>query len=319
MLRELKFVQGAVAKKELLPAMTHFAIEKGFVRAYNGSLALCAPIDFKVDCKPKAIPLINAISQCEQGIELEMTKGGRLKVSSGSFKAFVDCIDEDTPHVHPEGERVEFNGDVMLRALKAVEPFIGTDASRVWNCGVLMDGESMFATNNVVAVEYWLGAKMPFKINVPSKAIDEMLRIDEPPTHAQVTENSITFHYADARWVRTQLYPTTWPDIRAILDAPHTPLPVDARVFEGMRKLQKFTDQIGRVYVQDGTLRTAPKGDLDEGAKYEVPGLGWDGIYNASMFLLLDGVATHADFTAHPKPCIWYGNNIRGAIIGMRL
>jgi len=29
MLRELKFVQGAVAKKDLLPAMTHFAIEGG--------------------------------------------------------------------------------------------------------------------------------------------------------------------------------------------------------------------------------------------------------------------------------------------------
>ena len=44
MLKALKFVQGAVSKKDLVPALTHFRIENGTVRSYNGMLALCTPI-----------------------------------------------------------------------------------------------------------------------------------------------------------------------------------------------------------------------------------------------------------------------------------
>jgi len=44
MLKELRFVQGAVAKKDFVPAMTHFRIEKGTVRSFNGNLAICSPL-----------------------------------------------------------------------------------------------------------------------------------------------------------------------------------------------------------------------------------------------------------------------------------
>ena len=43
MLNELKFVQGSVAKKELLPSLTHFKIEDGHIRGFNGTIAISAP------------------------------------------------------------------------------------------------------------------------------------------------------------------------------------------------------------------------------------------------------------------------------------
>lgn len=46
MLKDLKFVQGAVAKKDLLPAMTHFRIENGHVRSFNGQMAISSPVAF---------------------------------------------------------------------------------------------------------------------------------------------------------------------------------------------------------------------------------------------------------------------------------
>ena len=42
MLAELKFVQGAVAKKDFIPSLTHFEIKDGMIKGLNGSLALCA-------------------------------------------------------------------------------------------------------------------------------------------------------------------------------------------------------------------------------------------------------------------------------------
>lgn len=318
MLRELKFVQGAVSKKDLVPAMTHFAIEGGFVRAYNGSLGLCAPIAFDIDCKPKAIQLVDAIRQSSDTIQLSMTPTGRLRVTSGDFRVFVDCINEDSPHVQPEGERVDFNGSAMLDALKAVEPFIGDDASRRWSNGVLMRGESVYATNNVIGVEYWTGARMPIEINVPRSAIAEMLRINEAPTHAQVTDTSITFHYEDRRWVRAQLLDVKWPDIASLFKGDNA-VPIDNRLFDALEKLEPFTDKAGRIFIDNGTLRTVSANEADEGARFDLPSFPHNGVYNVDMLMLLKGKITHADFSTYPAPCIFYGDRLRGAIVGLRM
>lgn len=317
MLKELKFVQGAVAKKDFLPAMTHFAIEGGRVRAYNGVIALSSPLPFDIDCVPKAEPLVKAISNCHETVTLSMTPAGKLRIQSGKFRAFVDCIDEATAHVEPEGQDVEIDGEAMLQALKVIQPFIGNDASRPWTNGVLLRGQSAFATNNVVLMEYWVGATFPFTANVPRVAIKEMLRINEAPTHAQLSENSITFHYSDGRWVRSQLYETGWPDLSKVLDRKSDPVAVDDRIFEALATLKPFSDKMGRVIIDDGVLSTSTEADK-EGASYEIPGLPFAGIYQLEMLNLLKGVATHADFTLYPEPCMFFGDRLRGAIIGMR-
>ena len=95
MLKELKFVQGAVAKKDYLPALTHFVIDKGMVRGYNGSIALCSPVPFNISCKPRADKMVQAIRNCNETIALAMTPAGKLSIKSGSFKAFVECIEGD--------------------------------------------------------------------------------------------------------------------------------------------------------------------------------------------------------------------------------
>lgn len=317
MLKELKFVQGAVAKKDFLPAMTHFVIEEGRVRAYNGMIALSSPLPFDIDCKPKAEPLVKAINNCNETVTLSMTPAGKLRIQSGKFRAFVDCINEETAHVMPEGQEVQLDGEAMLEALKAIHPFIGDDASRPWTNGVLLRGQSAFATNNVILVEYWVGAQFPFTVNVPRQAIREMLRINEPPTHAQVTDKSITFHYSDGRWVRAQLYESEWPDMAKVLDRECQAVTVDQRIFEALTTIKPFADKMGRVFISDGTLSTSQDANV-EGASYEIPGLPFAGIYNIEMLNLLKGIATHADFTTYPQPCLFYGQKLRGAIIGMR-
>lgn len=316
MLKELKFVQGAVAKKDFVPAMTHFAIEKGTVRAYNGVLALSSPIPFDIDCKPKATPLVQAISNCMETVTLSITTAGRLRVQSGSFKAFIDCIEGETPHVQPEGEEVHFDGEQVLKAFQTLEPFVGNDASRPWTNGILLRGQSAFATNNVCLVEYWIGADVPFTVNVPMSAIREMLRIGEAPTHAQLDASSITFHYSDDRWIRSQLYSTEWPDLTGILNRPSKPIQIDERIFEGIEVIKPFCDALGRIHFDNEALKT----HLEEGAgaSYDVPGFTANGVYRFEILKLLKGVAQTIDFGTYPEPCMFFGERLRGAIVGMR-
>lgn len=321
MLKELKFVMGAVAKKDFMPAMTHFCIEPGFVRAYNGALALGSPIAFDVACKPKASQLVPAIAHAPGVITLGMTDKGRLRVSSDKgYRVFVDCVQEETIHVNPEGERVEFNGQGVLEAFKAVEPFIGNDASRPWSNGVLLSGSSAYATNNVTLVQYGFGATLPFVVNVPRAAVLEFLRINEAPVYAQMTPYSMSFHYADKRWLRTQLLDVKWPDIDRIF-GDHTPsqaAPVPEGLFDALERLRPHSDKMGRVFFEEGRLLV--KNDAgEERAGCEVEGCKvTSGIYQIEMVRLLEGVATSIDMSTYPKPCIFYGDKLRGALIGMR-
>jgi DNA polymerase III sliding clamp (beta) subunit (PCNA family) len=316
MLSKLKFVQGAVSKKDFLPALTHFRIQDGTVRSFNGTLALCSPIPLDIDCVPKAESLVRAIQHCDETVTLSLTPTGKLSVRSGAFKALIDCVQEDTPHVVPEGERFDFDGEALLTAIKTVAPFIGDDASRPWSNGVLLLGQSAFATNNITLVEYWVGSAFPICCNVPRAAIKEMLRIGEPPIWAQATDNSITFHYSGERWIRSQLFETQWPDLSKVLGAESNLAPIDERLFAALVKLKPFADKLGRVFLKDGVVSTHEQ--HTEGASFDIPDLQVEGIYQIEMLALLQGVAQQIDFGAYPKPCMFQGERLRGAIVGMR-
>lgn len=317
MLKELKFVQGSIAKKDFLPALTHFKIQDGRVRGFNGIIALSSPIQLDIDCLPKAEQMIRAIQQCDETVQIVMTTAGRLSIRSGKFKAFVECIEKtDTPHVEPTGEVFKLEGEALVSALEAVSPFIGDDASRPWSNGVLLRGGSAFATNNVVLVEYWFGTELPFECCIPRVAIKEMLRIGEPPTHGQIDQNSITFHYADSRWIRTQLLSTEWPDLTKVLDKPSEAITLEPDLFRALEKIKPFADKIGRVYFQSGVVSTHE--DNNEGASVEVFGIRAGPVFNIEMLSLLETVVKKIDFNCYPKPCVFYGNKLRGAIVGMR-
>lgn len=310
-------MRGAVSTKNLLPELKHFIIKDGTVCGFNGTIALSSPIDFAIDCAPLAVPMVQAIGNCGDVTGLAVTEAGRLRVVSGKFKAFIDCVDmRDIPPQHPEGEVVAFDGAAMLKAIEKLTPFVGNDASRPWSNGLLLRGQSAFATNNVCLVEYWIGSKLPFTVNVPMTAIKEMVRIGVPPTHAQLCEHSMTFHYEGGSWLRTVLYETNWPDLSKLLNAPATPVAVPPELFTALATVKPFVAKDNRVYFRNGSVCTSERDDI--GASFAVDGLVSDGIYNINMIALLEGVAEKIDLAAYPAPLLFYGDKLRGAIVGQR-
>lgn len=315
MLTSLKFCAGSVAKKDIVIELKHFAIKDGRVRGFNGTMALSSPIPFDIDCKPNAEQLVRAIANCTDVIQLSLTKAGRLSIKSGVFKAFVDCVEGDHQFVEPEGEYTEFDGAVVLAGLKACAPFIGSDASRQWANGIMIRGESMFATNNVMLVEYWLGSTFPYVINIPRAAVKEMLRINEAPTHASICLSSATFFYSGNRWLRTQLYANNWPDLAPIINKPSIQQPINPLLFEGLDAIKTFVDKLGTVYFYPDEIRTHESDQ--EGAGFGIPGLQHEGKYNIDMLNLLRDMTT-IDWSGYPKPCAFQGDRLRGVLIGMR-
>lgn len=318
MLDALKFVKGAVSTKDYVPALTHFQIAGGRVTGFNGKISLSAPIPLDIDCTPKAQAFIAAIEACTETAQLNMTANGKLRIRSGKFSAHVECINQDQfPAVRPEGVAIQMTGP-LLPALTMLNDFAADDASRPWATGVLLDGGSAYATNNIVIIEHWLGYHFPYRLNVPRSTVREMIRIGEEPVALQATEGSITFHYQGERWLRSALNNVEWPDVTGLfakveaVDA-DTLQDVPEELFAALTTLEPFVDPTGKLWIGDGAVATAA---LD-GASVEVEGLPTCS-FNHRMLSLLQGVATKAAFSAWPAPVAFYGDCVRGAIAGMR-
>lgn len=315
MLSALKFVQGAVARKDFVPSLTHYNISNRTIRGFNGAVALCSPIPLDLDVSPKADVFTKAIQACAEGAQLSMAEDKKLSIKSGSFQVFIDCLAEDFPRIEPEGETINIQGE-FLKAIETLAPFIAEDASRKWATGVLFRGPSAFATNNVLLIEYWLGHNFPVEINISKQAVQELLRIGEEPSSIQVSEASITFHYPNKRWLRAQNNPTTWPNVGAILEREASPAALDPSFFRALDNVAPFVDDLGKVYFLEDSIATSTSKTI--GAKVQLPGIKAGGVFHVKQLQLLEGLATSIDFAMYPAPCLFFGEKVRGAIVGIR-
>lgn len=319
MLNDLKFVQGAVAKKDFVPELTHFHIGDGRIYGFNGVLAISTPTDLAVTATPKARSFVKAVEKLPEDAEvvLNLTAAGRLSVKAGNFRVFVECHEtsKEFVKVSPGGELVELPAGI-LPVLRKLAPFMGIDASRPWAMGIRLDGQSAYATNNIVLVQHWLPMVFPTPLTIPAEAVKEMLRIKADPTHIQLEANAVSFHYPNGAWLRTQLAVGDWPDISRILDVECAPLPLPEGFFDAINRLDGFTNDANDLHLRGDIVATSPHDD--DGAQVTLPGFDGIGCHFLNQVARLDGVATQIDFSLYPSPCIFYGDMLRGAIVGKR-
>lgn len=304
LLQALKFVSGAVAKSDYMPALQHIAIGGGYVVSFNGTVALCAPVVLDLAACPRADIFAKAIAACTEPAQLHLIDTG-LVVKSGALQVTVPCTRDTFPRVVPEGFSC-LVGDMFLQALKTLAPYVSTDTSKQAFNGVLFRGASAYATNNVVLVEYWCGNPLPVEINLPLVAVHELLRIGDVPAKAQICERSATFHYPDGRWLRTSLHPTAWPPSLTQLLAHAEAPPLPAGFFAALAQLSPFGEDLRLL---DGKLAT-------DAATIELPGVPVGARFALQQLLSLDGIATSIAFADYPNPCRFTGERTRGVILG---
>lgn len=319
MLDALKFVQGAVAKRSPVPILTHFSIRNGIVKGYNGAITLCSPIPLDLDCQPKAEPFVRAIQACNDTVHLAMTAAGRLTVKSGKFKVHLDCSPEPFPDTEPVGTMHQLEPG-LVAALKVLEPLIAEDASRPWARAILIKNGCLFATNNVVLAQYWTGIELPVPMAISHSAVNELIRIKIDPIAVQSDgSNSVTFHYPDGRWLRTQIVTDQWPDLDRVLNRDSNPKPIATDFFSSLDIIAPFVNDMRDVWFTEAGVTTSLS--EGEGASTAVdhwePELGW---YDIGVLRMLDGLIDSIDLSLYPNPVLFFGKEgkLRGAIVGKK-
>lgn len=320
MLKQLQFVRGAVGKGKIDSGLSHFRIRDRRVTGYNGVMAISSPIPCDLDCQPDATTLIKAVGNCKAAVELTVTDAGKIRLRSGTFRVFIDNLTEVLPEVEPEGDRFPIDGAAMINAMTKLVEFVGDDASRPWSNGILFRGRFAYATNNIILAQAAMGGKdagdlFPTDANVPLLTVREVLRVSEPPTEISLCETSMTFHFSDGRWIRTQMYSTEWPDVAAFLPDPRDPAlrALPTGFWDAVETCLPFKDKQNRVYLGSDNVGTAV--DQESGAHVRVPGVP-DALYNIDYLWSLREMIEKADLSRVPG--IFLGSGIRGVIQGMR-
>lgn len=313
MLPSLQFVHHGISRSE---GANFFAIRNQRVTVFNGTLALSAPLNLSFNTAPLGVPFMRAIEACEDTISITQESKSKLVVRSGKFKASVPCVEASTiPQVKPEG--LTFTPQGLVATFTVLKPFVCSDPAKPTVRSILLNGRSAYATNNICIVQHWLGTDFPLA-NVPVEFIEEVCRIKEEPSKVQISEGSITFHYPDTRWIRSQLIAAEWPNVAGILNQAWTDEmePVSDEFKEACLKLGKYVGKsTGKTYFRGTDVATA-KDDLEEGiATVSVPsyeaGCYWTKYLNDVL-----GVAERAAFREYPKAVAFQGERVRGVIVG---
>ena len=316
MLKELRFVKGSIATKDLVPALQHLQIKDGRVTGFNGTLSLSSPIAIPFDVVPRADLFIKAVDACEEEVDITLTKSGRLKMVSGEMTAFVDCLTEwETAMPPPDGERVELKAP-LLPVVKKLNPFISKDASRPWSRGIRLCKDSIHVTNNIILIQMYTGTPFPFEVIIPDSTVKELIRIGEEPEAMGTDGNTLTFYYSDDRWLRTCIIDGGWPPVEQVFEmygkGKTKELPDD--FFKRLRELVPFLSEDRSVFFDQGIMTTDPHPET--GVKFPTE-IKRQLRFNADQLILLEDIVETIDLGNYPEPCFFKGAGLRGIIMGM--
>lgn len=321
MLTALKFAARGIARSEGIPGLTHFAIRNQRITGFDGTLAMSNPLALSFNAAPSATSFMRAIEACEDGPALSITQesASRLVVRSGAFKAVVPCIEVTKVHkVEPSGHSI--SSAHLRAAFQALKPFITTDESKAALRGVLLNGGSAYATNNVAIAQYWIGTEFPVVANVPVNFVEEVLRVEEEPTTLQMSESSIAVHYADGRWIKCQLNSLEWPHVAGVLNSAWTDnlKPIAPALREACQKLGKYVGKSkGLTFFRGANVATAYEDDAPDIATVIVDAPN-EGCYWTKFLNDVLQASTEADFSVYPKLVPFQHDRLRGVLLGVR-
>lgn len=295
----------------------HILFDEGLLRAYNGVVYFESPSDLEKE-ESFAVNedrLATALTACE-GEDLviksqkEFLVFKQKKLTVRVRKIAADAVFHARA-VRPAKEARKGAGN-LLTALRAVAPFVSSDASRPWSVSVLLRGGNAFATNNLSIARSSLDTALEAKIPAPAVAllcalpkIDWFAIDDKQLISVGCGRSVIAFPSSQG----------DWPDVNGFFKTFPKNLPeLDEDLLAATKIVERFSDRF--VSLNDKSVEG--KSATIE-SEYEVEVKKGKGTYSARLLSLILANAKRCDFSPYPKPIYFEGDNLQGVAKGIEL
>lgn len=305
-----------LTKKVGAPNETHIKLINKWSVAFNGIIAAGHPINEDLTACPHSETLTEALKKCDIQFTIEQPDEHKLLIKSGKFRVSVPCIDSNLFYIGSVDDPSYSLRGSFTEGLEAVNVMPDENGQKVHLVSLLMNGQSLIATNGTMILEYWHGLDLPNNIAIPKEFAAILVKSKKKVKSLGNSNTTITVHFEDGSWLRTQLYADRWPDVSSILNRPSYPEPVPTDFFTGLTSVAPFSTD-GLVHFGNGAILSHASEDV--GASYSVPGLQAGPIFSAEQLKLAQPYMQKVDWQAEAdfgKMMMFFSERVRGAIMG---
>lgn len=313
-LQSLTFVSKAQSKLGV-PYQTHCVIKNGILSAFDGVITIGVACKFDFEACPHTMSLIDAIKNCASDVSITQLNNCVLSIKSGKFKASIQCHPSDNMICIAPDPKIATIDNRILDAFNAVVNIVSETAAKECLAGVLLQCNSVLATNGALVVEYWHGINLPSGLLLPKKFVKSVIDSDKNLTGFGYSPNSVTFYFEDDSFIRTNLYQSPFPQTDPIFNGClGEPLPLPEEFFKAVSSIGKFTE-FGKVYFVEDKVSSTKTPSL--GASYEVECLPNGMAFNANYIKLIENYCESAHFDTNGHTMYFFSSKVRGALKGM--
>lgn len=313
----LKFVSMASKDTKQGAYQTHVHIAGQQVVAFDGVLAAGHPIDEDFVAFPHLEQLMAAIETAGKKLSLTI-EDNTLSVTGENIKATVQCLPAEDMHIVSPDENKYPMTDAIKAALEVCMRYTREGAQKIHETAVLLEANSCYGTNSAALVEYWHGVNLPSVI-LPRSFCAAVVKVKSPLVGFGWNDGrSVTFHFEDNSWIKTQLYTEGYPEgARTIMNIASQPVAVPETFFNAVSAVANFSED-GSVIIENGQVLGLHEHSAVS-ALYEVKDLlaPTRCKFNADYIMQVSDLIKSYDLTTDPKRLIWFGDNVRGMIMGI--
>lgn len=189
---------------------THCVLQGWTATAFDGILGAGVIINNDLIACPETLNLILAMDRCGEDYSLTQTGPTTLLVRSGDFQATIPCLKPGSLATAQPDAATLAVGTAVTDALRIVAPLAGDKAEHVLTASIQLGPGSAIATDRTVILEAWHGYTLPTVV-LPKAGVTAVLKCGKELVAVGYGEQSMTFHFSDMSWIKTQLYKEQWP------------------------------------------------------------------------------------------------------------
>lgn len=295
---------------------TQIVFEGGRLSAFNGLLQYQAPSGLEKEerfaVSEKRLAL--ALRSCGEDLKLSATKEF-LRLKNGPLSIKVRRIEEgiaDFERITIPKSAATQKAAELHAALRRIQPFISSDASRPWSVSVSVKKGYAWATNNLALVR------------TPVPGFKEEMRIPAPMVDFLCALPTLGYYHIDDKarliftheksLIRSPQGANEWPDTSKFFAKMPKKLPeIPKEMAEAANTVGKFADRFTSL---SKTQIESKQAAME--TEYDIDFSKGKGQYSAKLLTLILAHATHADFSFYPEPIFFKGDKLEGTAVGMR-
>lgn len=310
----LEFVMVAQNKKGML-FQKHVLLNNGTITATDGTVSIGTFIEERITCCPQSDLFLAALSKCGEQFAMTIFDEEKLCIQSGEFTAYIPCAPIETmPNIEPLSKCGQIDNN-LVKGINAVINLSSDAASSVMASSLLINPNTIMATNMAVIMEYWHGLDFPKNVIVPKYIARHIAKCGKELSSLGYDGVHATFWFNDDSFIKIKLIVEGWADVQSVLNYPDLlPLPVLPDFWKGVDTISALSED-GVLYLSESGFHSKPIGE--QGATYDFDGLPNNLNVEIKSLKLVKPYMETADLSTHPNRIFFFGENCRGVIAGV--